>query len=219
MLKKTTIQAVDTLIRRYPTLAAMKENLLQAVDILIETYRKGGKLILCGNGGSAADAEHIVGELMKGFLLPRKLEGSLAESIKEKCPPDTADYLLKNLQGALPAVSLVSAIAFNTAFANDQAADLAFAQQVLGIGKPEDTLLGISTSGNSKNVIYALHMAKVKGMRRIVLLGKGGGKIKSEHLADVHLCAPDDETYRIQEMHLPIYHMLCIAVENEFFGD
>ena len=133
--------------------------------------------------------------------------------------PDEADYFMENLQGALPALSMVNQVALNTAFANDQAPDLAFAQQLLGMGDAGDVLVAISTSGNSTNVIYALQMAKVKGVKTIALTGKSGGKIKSRQLADVCICVPDDETFRIQELHLPVYHMLCIAAENEFFGE
>ena len=148
---------------------------------------------------------------MKGFLLKRKIDDVMYAKMKKVCPAE-ADYLRDNLQGALPAISLVDEIGLNTAFANDQAPDLSFAQQVLGIGNAGDVLLGISTSGNSTNVIYAVQMAKVKGVKSIVLTGKKGGKLKP--LADICICVPDDETFRIQELHLPVYHMLCIAAEN-----
>lgn len=218
MVKASTMQAVDTLIQRYPKLSACEKDLRAAVELICESYRTAGhKLIVCGNGGSAADSEHIVGELMKGFLLPRKLEGELAEKIRKVCGED-ANYFLDNLQGTLPALSLVNQVSLNTAFANDQAPDLSFAQQILGMGNEGDVLLAISTSGNSTNVIYALEMAKVKGVKTIALTGKKGGKIVANQLADVTICVPDDETYRIQELHLPVYHMLCIAAENEFFG-
>ncbi|MBQ9614733.1 MAG: SIS domain-containing protein, partial [Selenomonadaceae bacterium] len=185
------------------------------VELLCECYHAGHKLITCGNGGSASDAEHIVGELMKGFLLPRKLDAGMQKKLEEICP-DEAAYFMENLQGALPAISLVNETALNTAFANDQAPDLSFAQQVLGLGNAGDVLLGITTSGNSTNVLYAVQMAKAKGMKTISLTGRQGGKIKG--MTDVSICVPEDETYRIQEYHLPVYHMLCIAVEQEFFG-
>lgn len=215
MIKKTTRAAVDQLIERYPALEVCRGDLLQAVEVICESYRQGHKLLVCGNGGSAADAEHIVGELMKGFLLKREIDDAMYARMKRVCPAE-ADYLRDNLQGALPAVSLVDEIGLNTAFANDQAPDLSFAQQVLGMGNSGDVLLGISTSGNSANVIYAVQMARVKGVKSIVLTGRSGGKLKP--LADVAICVPDDATYRIQEYHLPVYHMLCIAIENEFFG-
>ncbi len=216
MVKKSTLAAVDTLIVRYPALAVCKAAMTEAVEAICESYRARHKLLVCGNGGSAADAEHIVGELMKGFLLPRKLDEAMYNRMKKICP-DEAAYFQENLQGTLPALSLVNQVALNTAFANDQAPDLSFAQQVLGMGDEGDVLLGISTSGNSANVIYAVQMAKVKGVKTIVLTGETGGKLKP--LADICICVPDRETFRIQEYHLPIYHMLCIAAENEFFGE
>ena len=217
-VKKKTMQAVDVLLDRYPSLMACEASLRSAVEAVCDCYRNQGKLVVCGNGGSASDAEHVVGELMKGFLLPRKLGGEMAEKIRAAVPAH-ADYLLNNLQGALPALSLVNQVALNTAFANDQAPDLSFAQQILGMGNEDDVLLAISTSGNSTNVIYALELAKVKGMKSIALTGKSGGKIVEQKLADINICVPDDETYRIQELHLPVYHMLCIAAENEFFNE
>ena len=217
MIKETTLAAVDGLIARYGALEVCRADLTAAVTALCESYRAGHKLVVCGNGGSASDAEHIVGELMKGFLLPRKLGANWAKKLREVCP-DEADYLLENLQGALPALSLVNQVALNTAFANDQASDLSFAQQIFGMGNAGDVLLGISTSGNSANVIYAIQMARAKGMKTIALTGESGGKIGARALADICIRVPDAQTYRIQEYHLPIYHMLCIAVENEFFG-
>lgn len=218
MVKESTIKKVDELIARYPALAVCRADLRAAVEMICASYRGGHKLIACGNGGSASDAEHIVGELMKGFLLPRKLGADMAARLAEVCPEEK-DYFLENLQGALPALSLVNQVALNTAFANDQAPDLSFAQQLLGMGNTGDVLLAISTSGNSTNVIYALQMAKVKGVKTIALTGKTGGKIAARHLAAVTIRVPDEETFRIQELHLPVYHMLCIAAENEFFGE
>lgn len=217
MVKQSTLAKIDDLIARYPQLAVCKDDLLSAVKIMCDSYHQHHKLIVCGNGGSAADSEHIVGELMKGFLLPRRLDEAMAAKLRAVCP-DEADYFLENLQGALPALSLVNQVALNTAFANDQASDLSFAQQLLGMGDDGDTLLAISTSGNSTNVIYALQMAKVKGVHTIALTGQSGGKINERKLADVCIRVPESETFKIQELHLPVYHMLCIAVENEFFA-
>ena len=216
-MKPSTQNAIETLLTRYPALQSCEPDLTAAVETLITTYKNGGKLIACGNGGSAADAEHIVGELMKGFLLPRKLGADMKAKFDAACP-ESANYFMKNLQGALPALSLVNTVALGTAFANDQAPDLVFAQQVLGMGNPEDTLLAISTSGNSTNVLYALDMARAKGLSTIALTGRSGGKMAAEHRADITIRVPEDETYKIQELHLPVYHMLCIAVEQEFFG-
>ena len=216
MVKSKTSAAVAELIGRYPQLAVCEKSLLESVEIICRCFRAGGKLLVCGNGGSAADAEHIVGELMKGFLSPRTLAGQTADRLREICPAAEAEYLLQNLQGTLPAISLVNETALTTAFANDQAADLGFAQQVLGLGQEGDVLLGITTSGNSANVLYAMQVARAKGMKTIALTGASGGKVKA--LADVAVCAPEKETYKIQEYHLPIYHMLCIAAEREFFA-
>ena len=213
-MKETTFSKVDDLIARYPALAVCEDSLRDAVKALCDSYHQGGKLLVCGNGGSASDAEHIVGELMKGFILKRPIDDSLYEKMK-KISPTEADYLRDNLQGALPAVSLMNAVALNSAFANDQAPDLAMAQQVLGLGKAEDILIGISTSGNSANVIYAVQMARVKGIKTIGLIGNRECRLKD--LCDIAICVPETETYKIQELHLPVYHMLCMAVENEFF--
>ncbi len=213
-MKETTFSKVDDLIARYPALAVCEDSLRDAVKALCDSYHQGGKLLVCGNGGSASDAEHIVGELMKGFILKRPIDDSLYEKMKKICPTE-ADYLRDNLQGALPAVSLMNAVALNSAFANDQAPDLAMAQQVLGLGKAEDVLIGISTSGNSANVIYAVQMARVKGIKTIGLIGNRECRLKD--LCDIAICVPETETYKIQELHLPVYHMLCMAVENEFF--
>lgn len=220
-MKESAYAAIDTLITRYPALAPCAADVRDAAQALITSYRAGGKLLVCGNGGSAADAEHIVGELMKGFLLPRHLGEDLMEKLHEACDatdPKTVDYLMQNLQGALPAIALPSQLAISTAFANDQAPDLTFAQQVLGLGRPADVLLGITTSGNSKNVLYALRVARALGMKTIALTGASGGKCTANGCADITIKAPTDETYKIQEYHLPIYHALCIAVEEEFFG-
>ena len=216
-VKTTTMKKVDDLIVRYPVLSVCVDDLRAAVEAICESYSAGRKLIVCGNGGSASDAEHVVGELMKGFLMSRKLDGEIAERIRKEVP-EHAEYLLENLQGSLPALSMVNQVALNTAFANDQAPDLSFAQQLLGMGDEGDVLLAISTSGNSTNVIYALDMARVKGVKSIALTGKSGGKIAANNMADITICVPDDETFRIQELHLPVYHMLCIAAEEEFFG-
>ena len=215
--KASTLAKVQELIARYPQLAVCEADLTAGVEAICASYRTGHKLIACGNGGSASDAEHIVGELMKGFLLPRKLGADMAAKMDVVCP-ESKDYFLANLQGTLPALSLVNQVALNTAFANDQAPDLSFAQQILGMGQADDVLLAISTSGNSTNVIYALQMARVKGVKTIALTGQSGGKIANQQLADITIRVPETETFKIQELHLPVYHMLCIAAENEFFG-
>ena len=221
MVKPSTYAAVDTLIARYPALEGCGTDIRAAITALCECYRAGGKLIVCGNGGSASDAEHIVGELMKGFLLPRHLDEAMLDKLHAVCDakdPRAVDYFMQNLQGALPAISLPSQLAISTAFSNDQAPDLTFAQQVLGLGKEGDILLGITTSGNSKNVIYAFEIAKTLGLTTVALTGTPGGRVAADDLADIVIKAPASETYVIQEYHLPIYHALCIAAEEEFFG-
>ena len=213
-MKDSTKKTLEVLFERCPALEACRADICEAAETICAAYHAGGKLLLCGNGGSAADAEHIVGELMKGFLKKRPLPPAVREKIKAAFPQD-ADYFCDNLQGALPAVSLVNSVALGTAFANDQAADLVFAQQVLGLGREDDVLLAISTSGNSKNVIYAVETAKVRGLKTVALTGRSGGRLKP--LADITIAVPEDETYRIQELHLPVYHAVCIAAEEEFF--
>jgi len=212
-LKNSTQQIIDNAIERYPELALCPVQV--AVEEIVACYNRKNKLLVCGNGGSAADSLHIVGELMKGFVLTRKLNNNKKEKIKALFP-ETAQYFIDNLQEALPAISLVSEIALLTAYANDQATDLSFAQQVLGYGKAGDILIAISTSGNSKNVIFAAQMAKVQSMKVISLTGSTGGKLKA--LSNILINVPSEETYVIQEYHLPVYHALCAAVENEFFG-
>ncbi len=215
-MKDATKKTLDVLFERYPVLEPCRADILAAAETICACYHARGKLLLCGNGGSAADAEHIVGELMKGFLKKRPLPQETREKMKAAFQQD-ADYLYENLQGALPAVSLVNAVALGTAFANDQAADLVFAQQVLGLGREGDVLLAISTSGNSKNVLYAAETARVRGLKIVALTGRSGGRLKP--LADITIAVPEDETYRIQELHLPVYHAICIAAEAEFFEE
>ena len=188
------------------------------VETICESFRGGGKLITCGNGGSAADAMHVVGELMKGFLLPRRIDEfnrEFVERAQELFPADV-EYFKANLQSALPAVSLVSETALITAFSNDRSPTLAFAQQIFGLGRRGDVLLAISTSGNSDNVLFAVEVAKIMGIKVVAMTGRRGGRLR--HLSDVSVCVPADSSHTIQEFHLPIYHMLCIAAENEFFG-
>ena len=218
-IKQSTLNKVNELIERYPQLRMCRENFNSAVITLCESFRGGHKLLTCGNGGSAADSQHIVGELMKGFLMPRSIVDYDNDFYKRLLDnyPDDVEYFTKNLQCALPAVSLVGETALMTAFANDQSSDLIFAQQVLGLGHAGDVLLAITTSGNSINVIHAVKVAKLKGLKTIALTGHNGGKIKE--IVDISICAPADSAYTIQEFHLPIYHMLCLAAENEFFGE
>lgn len=215
-MKQTALKKLDELFIRYPALISCKDAIINAAEAITNCYKQSGKIITAGNGGSAADAEHIVGELMKGFVLQRELDENIKNILDENIPKETADYLKKNLQMPLRAISLVNQIALGTAFANDQAADLVFAQQILGLGDKRDVFIAISTSGNSKNITYAAEVAKAKGLTTIALTGKSGGKLKN--IADILINAPETETYKIQELHLPIYHSLCIAAEEEIYG-
>lgn len=207
---------LEILVNRYPELSVVKKEIFEAYQILESCYTKGGKLLIAGNGGSAADAEHIVGELMKGFRLPRKPEaefvGKLVAENKE-----LGSVLAENLQGALPAIALDGHPALSTAYMNDCEPLLCFAQQVNGYGKMGDVFLGISTSGNSKNVLYAATTAHAKGMKVIGLTGAKNSKL--EQMSDVCIKVPQTETYMIQELHLPVYHCLCLMLEERFFGE
>ena len=208
----------DTLIKlteKYPELEPCAEDIRAAFEVLRESYRSGGKLLICGNGGSAADSEHIVGELMKGFRSKRPVPDAFREKLVQTAPEDGA-YIAERLQGALPAISLVSHTALITACANDVAADLIFAQQVYGYGSPQDVLLGLSTSGNSRNVLLAVKTARAMGMKTIGMTGRTGGAMAS--CCDVCIRVPHASTPDVQERHLPIYHALCIMLEEEFFG-
>lgn len=214
-LKASTYLYLKQLLERYPKLKESAQPIQAAAETMIKCFRQGGKLLVCGNGGSAADCEHIVGELMKAFLLRRYLEPEQQAKIKKMYPED-ADYLICNLQRALPAISLVSQTALMTAFGNDVSADMIFAQQVLSYGKPGDVLLAISTSGNSRNIIYAAQIAKIKGVAVLSLMGQGNGRLKD--YSDIAIRVPSKITYEIQEYHLPVYHCLCACAENELFG-
>lgn len=205
---------LNDLIIRYPQLSVCKEDISCAFDLLSDSYKSNRKLLVCGNGGSASDAEHIVGELMKGFKNPRRLDNKYKEKLKE-VDETLGDRLADLLQGTLPAIALDGHPALTTAYMNDCDPQLCFAQQVNGYGKSGDVLLGISTSGNSKNVIYAAVTAKAKGMKVIGLTGSKESRLSE--LADVCIRVPETETYKIQELHLPVYHCLCLMLEKEFF--
>ncbi len=208
------MRALERLIRRYPDLANSQEDIRCAIELLIGSYRQGGKLLVCGNGGSAADSEHIVGELMKGYLSRRPLPAELRRQFEQTFPQDGA-YLAEHLQGALPAISLVSQVSLITAFANDVAPDMIFAQQVYGYGRSGDVLIGISTSGSSCNVTNALKVARLLGLRTIGFTGAAGREF--EGLCDVVVHVPSSQTAEIQERHQAIYHAVCAELEEEFF--
>lgn len=206
---------IDLLVERYPQLGVCAEDIKAAYEILEASFSNDGKLLVCGNGGSAADSEHIVGELMKGFKLPRKLDDDYREKLKS-VDPELGTVLAENLQGALPAIALDGHVALTTAYMNDCEPLLCFAQQVNGFGNKQDVLLGISTSGNSKNVLYAAITAKAKGMKVIGLTGQKVNML--EKIADVTIHVPQTETYMIQELHLPVYHCLCLMLEDHFYN-
>lgn len=208
-------EQLQLLINRYPQLAVCREDIKKAYELLEAAYRQGRKLLVCGNGGSASDSEHIVGELMKEFKLKRKVYGQQAEALKA-IDPEMGQVLADNLQGALPAISLTAHSSLQTAFMNDVIPELVFAQQVNGYGNEGDVFLGISTSGNSKNVLYAAVNAKAKGLKVIGLTG--GKENKLMKYTDVCIRVPETETYKIQELHLPVYHCLCLMLEEKFFG-
>ena len=209
------IKHIDTLINRYPNLIVCKDSVIKAYEILEESYSKGGKLLVCGNGGSASDSEHIVGELMKEFKLKRKVYAAQAEIMKT-IDLELGTTLAEHLQGALPAITLTAHSSLITAFMNDSEPVLVFAQQVNGYGNPEDVFMGISTSGNSANVLYAAITAKARGLKVIGLTGAKENRLMK--FADVCICVPETQTYKIQELHLPVYHCLCLMLEDKFFG-
>lgn len=206
---------IEVLIERYPQLLECRESIQAAYDILKEAYAKDRKLLVCGNGGSASDSEHIVGELMKEFKLKREVYHDQAEAM-QRIDPELGTILAKHLQGALPAIALTGHSSLTTAFMNDSNPELIFAQQVNGYGKAGDVFLGISTSGNSRNILFAAVTAKSKGLKVIGLTGQKPNRLAE--LADVCIQVTETETYKIQELHLPVYHCLCMMLEEHFFG-
>jgi len=206
---------LEELISRYPQLLPVEGEILKAVETIINCYEQGGKLLVCGNGGSCSDSDHIVGELMKGFENKRPIGNPLKEELSV-IGGERGIYLAEKLQSALPAISLTTHTALITAVANDTDANLIFAQQVVGYGNAGDVLIAISSSGNSQNVVDAIITAKAKRMIVIALTGETGGKMKS--ICDILINVPGVRTAYIQEFHLPIYHTLCLMIENHFFG-
>lgn len=206
---------ISSLIERYPQLSVCQEAIIAAFELMKSCYEKQGKLLIAGNGGSAADAEHIVGELMKGFKLPRPLSPAVAATCID-IDSELGVILKNHLQGALPAIALSGHPALSTAFMNDRVPELTFAQQVNGFGNEKDVFFGISTSGNSKNVIFAAILAKAKGMKVVGLTGEKNSRLSE--LSDICIQVPETETYKIQELHLPVYHCLCLMLEDYFFG-
>lgn len=214
MLKELTAH-VDLLIDRYPKLEPIRHDIIDAYLIMESCYENGGKLLIAGNGGSAADSEHMAGELMKRFKMPRPVTSEFAEKL-QSIDPVRGTELSKNLERALCAIPLVTHEAMTTAYINDVDGLGVFAQQLFGFGKEGDVFIGISTSGNSKNVMSATVVARAMGIKVIGLTGKKGGELAQ--VADVTVKAPEVETYMIQELHLPIYHCWCLMLEDRFFG-
>lgn len=207
---------IDELCRRYPVLSVCKKDIEKATEILTESFANGGKLLVAGNGGSCADSDHISGELLKSFVKKRRPSAELIDSIR-KINPETGDYLSDKLQGSLPVIALTNNTALMTASLNDVDGNIMFAQQVNGYGKKGDVFLGISTSGNSKDIVYPAVVAKAKGLMTVALTGKDGGKLKE--IADICIVVPEQETFKIQELHLPVYHALCLEVEEYFWRE
>lgn len=212
-MKNETIILIDKILNEN-NLSYLSVFLKRAIDVSVERIKNGGKIVVCGNGGSAADSGHIVGELLKGFVLPRKL--SKEDMEKFSVFGDDGKKIAEKLQYGIPAIALSGTEAIATAVINDNGAEMVYAQQAYGLLTDKDIFIGISTSGNAENVRLAMMVAKTKGAFTIALSGKGGGLLKD--IADISLIVNDDTTYRIQEKHLPIYHLYCMCLENEFFG-
>jgi D-sedoheptulose 7-phosphate isomerase len=208
-------ESIDALISRYPELDCCRKEVMEAATAIIDCYKKGGKLLLCGNGGSCADADHMVGELMKSFERKRLLEKDLKQNL-ESVSNTRGAYIAQHLQAALPAISLNAHSALISAIANDMDASLVFAQQLAGYGQAGDILIAISTSGNSQNIVDAVITARAKNLTVIGLTGQSGGEMKQ--FCHIPICVPATNTAEVQEFHLPVYHTICKIVENSFFA-
>jgi len=213
-MKERTMRHCDHFFELHQDLLPLKERILTVCNVILNVYCNGGKVLICGNGGSCADGDHIVGELMKGFLLKRPLNKEIKDQFEQYYGAEGA-LAAEKLQCGLPAISLNAHAALMSAFSNDVDPELVYAQQVMGYAIKGDAVIGISTSGNAANVAYALMAAKTVGAVPIALTGRDGGKIGK--IADFSLIAPEEETYRIQEYHLAIYHLICAYVESEIF--
>lgn len=207
---------IDQLIERYSVLNVCKKDIEVAAEAMIESFNNGGKLLVAGNGGSCADSDHITGELLKSFCKKRIPSVDFINQIKA-IDADTGTYLAGKLQGSLPAIALTNNTALMTASLNDVDSNVMFAQQVNGYGTKGDIFLGISTSGNSKDIIYSTVIAKARGLKTIALTGKTGGRLKT--LAEICIVVPQNETFMIQELHLPVYHALCLEIEEAFWTE
>ncbi|MEZ3435950.1 MAG: SIS domain-containing protein [Lachnospiraceae bacterium] len=215
MLDEKLQYHIDNLMTRYPKLIQIKQDIINAYLLMEECYINRGKLLIAGNGGSAADSEHIAGELMKKFKIERPISKEFAERL-EAVDFERGKALAQNLECSLTAIPLVAHEALTTAYINDADGLGVFAQQLFGYGQAEDVFLGISTSGNSENILNAAVVARASGIKVIGLTGGNGGKLAE--MADVLVCVPENETYMIQELHLPVYHCWCLMLEHKFFG-
>ena len=215
MTSPVTSLLIDQLCERHPSLTTVKPVIEEACNLLISCYENGGKILVCGNGGSSSDSDHIVGELMKSFELKRPVSAEVKEKLAS-LDPERGEYLASHLQQGLPAISLTAHTALMTSIANDLSGEVIFAQQVIGYGRPNDVLVAISSSGNSQNVIDARLVAKAMNLKVIGLTGETGGKMKE--FCHVLVNVPGRRTAFVQELHLPVYHLLCLAVEHHFFG-
>ncbi len=207
---------IQELLARYPSLSACEKGIRGSYTLLEKSFSAGGKLLTAGNGGSAADSDHIAGELLKSFIKKRKPANDFLNSLSA-IDATTGKYLADKLEGSLPVISLCNQTALLTASLNDVDGNVVFAQQVMGYGKKGDVFLGISTSGNSKDIVYAMVVAKAKGLSTIALTGRDGGRIAQ--IADASIIVPEKETFKIQELHLPVYHALCLQIEEHFFPE
>ncbi len=213
---KEIYEILDNLILRYPQLESCRDDILKVYFMLIDVFENGGKVFIAGNGGSAADSEHIAGELMKRFKIKRQLDENLVNRLKQDFP-EYSDDLIENVEAGLPVISLPSMTSVTTAIINDQGGDYLFAQSISSVAKPGDLFWGISTSGNSRNIVNAIVIAKAKSVKTIGLTGLK--ECKLDGLCDAVIHAPEEETYKIQELHLPIYHALCAMIEYYYWGD
>lgn len=216
ILEQRLEKHIDLLIERYPKLACVKNDIVEAYGVIEKSYENDNKLLIAGNGGSAADSEHIAGELMKSFKIPRTISADTAKKLIE-VDPIRGEKLAVNLERGLTAIPLVAHEALTTAYINDVDGLCVFAQQLYVFGRSGDVFLGISTSGNSSNILNAAVVAKAIGIKIIALTGENGGELAK--VADVAIKVPNNETYMIQELHLPIYHCLCMMLEDKFFGE
>lgn len=215
-MKNNTEIILNEFITRYPMMAYLEGNIRRTIDKVVKRIISGGKLLVCGNGGSSSDSEHIVGELLKEFYIKRPVDEAFKEKMKKGLNEEDFEYIIGGLQGAIPAISLVSQSGFLTAYGNDVRYDMAYAQQVYAYGGQNDVLIGLSTSGNSSNLCYAAKVAKTLGVLVISITGESGGNLKC--YSDILLNVPAHDTFMVQEYHLPLYHLICRTLEYEIFG-